>query len=79
MAAQTRVDREDDEAYDRMVEATRLGVVYAYNPKRYAAWRRRQNAQNPRRRRSLSPAALESAVANIARLFPDNVIHGVMH
>lgn len=77
-AAQTRVDRDDEEAYDRMVEATRLGVVYAYNPKAYQRWRRRQTVQNPRRRRSLSPAALESAMANIARQFPDNVTYGVM-
>ena len=78
VAAETRLERDDEDAYERMVETTRLGVIYAHNPRSYQRWRRHQTAQNPRRRPRLSPAALESAVMNVARMFPDNVSYGVM-
>jgi hypothetical protein len=53
------------------VEAVRLGTVYAHDSKAYKRWRDRPKKV---RRSSLSDAALESAIMNIGRLFPENVV-----
>ncbi len=55
-----------------MVEAVRAGTIFAHDGKQHAKWIR---ARKPKGR-SLSGAALETAVMNIARLFPENVIRG---
>ena len=55
------------------VETVRAGTIYAHDSKAYQKWRRHRLA-GP----ALSRDALESAVMNVARMFPDNVTRGVM-
>jgi hypothetical protein len=70
--AQDRVNEDADRAFTEAVEAVRMGTGFARDTRAYHRW-----ANRPKRNRhvkSLSPAALESAVMNIAKMFPDNVI-----
>lgn len=55
-----------------MVEATRLGTVFASNLKAYGKWTSQQSRHAPSS--ALSGAALERAVMNIAAMFPKNVV-----
>ena len=57
-----------------MVEATRVGTVFAHDRKAYARWANRKRAKQPQR--GLTGHALEAAVMGIQRRFPDNVIVG---
>ena len=58
------------------VEAARLGAVFASNAKAHEKWRRQAHRAPGTHRKGLTGAALESAVMNVARMFPDNVIRG---
>lgn len=56
-----------------------MGVLFAHDLNAYKRWKRAADrVDRPTRSRSLSPAALEHRVMQISRMFPDNVIRGVM-
>ena len=70
------VDRrtKDNEArFDSMVEATRIGTVFAHDKKQYDRWRR---ASRKRRPRGLKGEALERVMAAFAVQNPDLVAFG---
>lgn len=53
-----------------MVQAVRVGTIFARDQKAYNRWRSKPS----RRTASLSGAALERAVMDVARMFPQNVV-----
>lgn len=57
-----------------MVEAVRVGYITARDRKQHAKWVRHRDRPKPGGV-ALTGAALEQAVARVARMFPDNVIH----
>jgi hypothetical protein len=57
-----------------MVEATRMGTVYASNLKAYRKWASAKHRRRPSR--GLTGDALERAVMGIAQQFPGNVLRG---
>lgn len=69
-SAQDRITADAERSFDDAVEAVRIGTVAAHQKDFYRKWRNR-----PKRvkQQSLSDAALESAIMNIAKMFPDNV------
>lgn len=58
-----------------MVEAVRVGTIFAHDQKAYSRWTRRPKAR-ARKQHGLTGAALEAAVMRIAQRFPDNVVVG---
>lgn len=66
-----RRGREADRAFTDAVEAARLGAIFASNRRAYSKWVARVQASQPKR--SLSDAALERAIMNVASQFPQNV------
>jgi hypothetical protein len=66
-AATDRIRRE----FVERVDAARIARA---PDKAYRRWRQKADRHAPKK--SLSGAALESAVMNVARMFPKNVIHG---
>ena len=70
----TASDRLREEAESR-VEAARMGVVFAYNAKAYARWRRAMDklaGKSP----GLTGAGLEAAVKSLALTNPEYVVVG---
>ena len=65
-------DRRDDEQR-AAIEQVRAGSIFATpeGHKQYVRWHR---AAAPKQGKGLVGSALESAVLNIARIFPDNVV-----
>jgi hypothetical protein len=57
-----------------MVEATRVGTVFASNVKAYRKWANAKRTRRPGR--GLTGDALERAVMGVARQFPGNVLRG---
>lgn len=55
--------------FDRMVEAVRVGTVFAHDGKQHAKWTRARREP----RKGLTGAALEAAVMRLATIFPENV------
>jgi hypothetical protein len=72
--AQERVEERSRAAFDDMVEATRVGYIIARDRKAFHRWTNRRQRVRPKR--GLTGHALEQAVLNISRLYPDNVIVG---
>lgn len=60
--------------FDQMVEAVRVGSIFAHDQKAYDRWQRRPKARS--KSRGLTGHALEAAVMRIASQFPDNVVVG---
>lgn len=58
-----------------MVEAVRIGTVFAHDKRQYSRWQSRKK-RIPKRGSGLVGAALEAAVMRVAELFPKNVVHG---
>lgn len=56
-----------------MVEAVRVGTVFASNGKAYTQWRNSTKRRQPSAT-GLTGDALEAAIWNVARMFPENVI-----
>ena len=75
-AASDRLERDAHTDFERIVEAVRIGTIFAYDNRQHSRWRSRNKANTARRSHSLSGAALEAAVMQVAQLFPDNVVHG---
>lgn len=73
--AEDRVTAEATGRFDDMVSATRIGNA---DQKSYNRWRRARRARAARTERVLSGAALEQAIARVASIFPDNVMHGTV-
>ena len=73
-AAQDRLERTAVTEFERLVEAVRLGTIFAHDNRQHSRWRSR-NAAKPNRGRSLSGAELEAAVMRVANMFPGNVLH----
>lgn len=61
--------------FDQMVEAVRVGSIFAHDQKAYDRWQRRPKARS-KPQRGLTGHALEAAVMRIANQFPDNVVVG---
>lgn len=60
-----------------MVEATRIGTIFAHDAKQAARWHsQRMRRLHPERPVGLTGSDLEQAVMGLAQMFPDNVIHG---
>jgi hypothetical protein len=57
--------------FDSLVEAVRAGTIFAHNKKAHDKYIASSAAKQ--KRPSLTGAALEAAVMNIAKMFPDNV------
>ena len=73
-SATERLDGAASVRFEEAVEATRIGYIIARDRRSYQRWNSR-----PRRgakRKGLTGMALESAVRNIAAMYPDNVIIG---
>lgn len=67
------MDAESAHEWEGMVEAVRVGTVFAHDAKQYGKWR----ARKPRRLGSpLSDAALEAAIRRVGDMFPDHVTTG---
>ena len=60
-----------------MVESVRIGTVIASDKKALSDWRNRRY-RSAQKSRALSAEALETAVLNLATMFPGNVERGVM-
>jgi hypothetical protein len=58
-----------------MVEAVRVGTITAHDRKAADKWRRAVERRATRKQRGLVGEALESAVRNVAAMFPENVVH----
>jgi len=71
-AAQDRLERHATSEFERLVEAVRVGTVFAHDKKQYGRWRSRRASTG--RSRKLVGAELEAAVMRVASLFPGNVI-----
>ena len=71
-AAQERIE----DRFETQVEAVRVGTVIAGNAKAMQRWSTRTR-RHGKQQRGLTGAALESAVMNVAAIFPENVIHQV--
>jgi hypothetical protein len=71
-AAQERIE----DRFETQVEAVRVGMVIAGNPKAMQRWSSRTRRFG-KQQRGLTGAALDSAVMNVAAMFPGNVIHQV--
>lgn len=70
-SAQERTDARLAGEFDTLVEAVRVGTIFAHDNKQHEKWTRRKPTS--RQSRSLTGAALEAAVMGIASMFPDNV------
>lgn len=57
-----------------MVEAVRVGTVFAHDGKQYGKWKSSNRARKGGG--GLTGAALEAAVMRVAQQFPDNVVRG---
>ena len=73
-AAQERLDIAFRVEFERLVEAVRVGTIFAHDARQYTRWRSRGEARPARRERSLTGAALEAAVMRVAAIFPQNVV-----
>ena len=73
-AASDRLERDAHTDFERIVEAVRIGTIFAHDRKQYSRWRSRRQAIAAQGGRSLTGAALEAAVMQVAQLFPANVI-----
>jgi hypothetical protein len=71
-AAQDRIAAAAEGKFNSMVEAVRVGTVFAHNKREYQRWARGQS--QPKRGSGLTGQALEAAVNRIGSMFPDNVI-----
>lgn len=72
-AAVDRRTRDVERDFDAMVEATRIGTVFAHDRKQYEHWKR---ASKKRRPRGLTGAALEGAIAAFAMSNPEYIAYG---
>lgn len=70
-AAQDRQSDRSAADFDSMVEAVRVGYIFARDQKQYNRWR---GSRKRRRQRGLTGAALESAVMGLARTHPEYVV-----
>lgn len=73
-AAQDRLERHATSEFERLVQAVRIGTVFAHDAKQYRRWRSRQQSRT-RPGRKLVGAELEAAVMRVAQMFPGHVIH----
>lgn len=55
-----------------------MGVIFGSNQKAYDRWKQKAHRAPGTHRKGLVGRALESAVGQIANLFPDNVIRGTV-
>lgn len=62
-----------DADFRSAVEAARMGAIFATDQRQYNRWASRSQ---PKTR--LADDAIERAIVNIARQFPDNVIRGTV-
>lgn len=72
-AAQERLERSTVAEFERLVEAVRIGTVFAHDSRQHSRWRSRAAAKG-KHVKSLSGAELEAAVMRVAAMFPGNVI-----
>lgn len=77
-AAQDRLTDRSQSDFEAMLEAVRLGTVFAHDGRQYGSWRRSQPRRRGDRSSGLTGMALESAVMRIAALFPENVSRGTV-
>lgn len=77
-AAQDRTERAGSADFDVMVEAVRVGTIFAHDAKQHQRWARTRQSRSwtGKPQRGLTGAALEAAVMRVASLFPENVIGG---
>jgi hypothetical protein len=73
-AASDRIRRRRTDEFDSLVEAVRSGTIFAHDRRAAAKWRRATRERGNRQQRGLTGAELEAAVANVARMFPGNVM-----
>lgn len=73
-SAADRIGSRAQAEFDTSVEAVRVGTIFAHDGKQHARWMRSRTPKRP----ALSEAALEAAIVNIARMFPENVVRGTV-
>lgn len=72
-AAQRRLVESAQFDFDGQVEAARAGWIFAHDDSQYQRWK---HATPKAHSAPLNDRALELAIMNIARQFPDNVVFG---
>lgn len=72
-AAQRRMVERAQFDFSGHVEASRAGWIFAHDDKQYQRWK---HATSQAHSAPLDDRALELAIMNIARQFPDNVVVG---
>lgn len=55
-----------------------MGVIFAHDQKAYERWRKKAHRAPGTHRKGLIGQALESAIGQIAQMFPENVIRGTV-
>lgn len=70
-----RVEQDHEDRFDALVNATRLGVVFAHEPKHFATWNRRRKRQRGQAV-GLTGAALEAAVSSWQMTMPMYIVEG---
>lgn len=70
-AAQERQSEHVSAEFERMVEAVRVGYIFARDQKQYDRWARKRKHTKP-----LSGAALEQVVMGLARAHPEYIAYG---
>lgn len=71
-AAQDRIEQLATAEFERLVEAVRIGTVFAHDAKQYTSWRSRR-AGTVRASPGLAGAALERTIGALALSHPDLV------
>ena len=72
-AAQERIDDRRSGEFDALVEAVRVGTIFAHDAKQYGRWRSRSRN---RRKPGLTGQALEQAIRSLAGAHPEYVVMG---
>jgi hypothetical protein len=72
-AAQDRMEHRARSEFDALVEAVRVGTIFAHDAKQYRKWQSR-SARNGRR--GLTGHALEQAIHALAGAHPEYVVVG---
>ena len=73
-AGQDRLEAE--RAFDRQVEAVRMGTIFAAGKEGHRAYQRWVSRARGRARKAFSPEQLESVVLALARTNPEYVVMG---
>lgn len=75
-SATDRLLAQQKREFEEMVEAVRIGTVIAHDANAARKWMSRPTAMQ--QQRGATGEALEQAVANIALIFPEHVVHGTV-